>query len=130
MNAFLSLGRWFFAIPFAVFGLFHLMGGEAMADAVVPSYMPAKVVWVYFSGLGLIVASVAMLTGKYDKLAAVLLALFLLIMVLLIHVQVAMLSADPRLSQMGMSNLLKDLSLAGGALMYARHYATDRSVIG
>ena len=130
MNAFLSLGRWFFAIPFAVFGLFHLMGGEAMADAVVPSYMPAKVVWVYFSGLGLIVASVAMLTGKYDKLAAVLLAVFLIFMVLLIHSQVAMLSGDPRTSQMGLSNMLKDLSLAGGALMYAKHYATDRSVIG
>ncbi|HMX40211.1 MAG TPA: DoxX family membrane protein [Saprospiraceae bacterium] len=130
MNAFLSLGRWFFAVPFAVFGLFHFMGAEAMAEAAIPAYMPAKIIWVYLTGAGLVAASVAMLTGKYDKLAAVLLAVFLIIMVLLIHSQVAMMSADPRTSQMGLSNLLKDISLAGGALMYAKHYATDSSVIG
>ncbi|HND87752.1 MAG TPA: hypothetical protein PK971_05475, partial [Saprospiraceae bacterium] len=96
----------------------------------IPAYMPAKIIWVYLTGAGLVAASVAMLTGKYDKLAAVLLAVFLIIMVLLIHSQVAMMSADPRTSQMGLSNLLKDISLAGGALMYAKHYATDSSVIG
>lgn len=130
MNAFLSLGRWFFAVPFSVFGLFHFMGAEAMADTAIPAYMPVKIVWVYLTGAGLVAASVAMLTGKYDKLAAVLLAVFLLIMVVLIHSQTAMMSADPRTSNMGLSNLLKDISLAGGALMYAKHYATDRSTIG
>lgn len=130
MNALLSLGRWLFAVPFSVFGLFHFMGAEAMAESAIPAYMPFKIVWVYLTGAGLVAASVAMLTGKYDKLASVLLAVFLIFMVLLIHSQVAMLSGDPRTSQMGMSNMLKDLSLAGGALMYAKHYATDRSVIG
>lgn len=130
MNALLSLGRWFFAVPFAVFGLFHFMNAEAMAAGAIPAYMPFKIVWVFLTGAGLVAASVAMLTGKYDKLAAVLLAVFLIVMVLLIHAQVAMLSGDPRTSQMGLSNLLKDISLAGGALMYAKHYATDRAVIG
>lgn len=106
------------------------MNAEAMAAGAIPSYMPFKIVWVFLTGAGLIAASVAMLTGKYDKLASVLLAIFLIFMVLLIHSQVAMLSGDPRMSQMGLSNMLKDLSLAGGALMYAKHYATDRSVIG
>jgi uncharacterized membrane protein YphA (DoxX/SURF4 family) len=129
MNAFLSLGRWFFAVPFAVFGLFHFMDAEGLAMAV-PNYMPAKIAWIYLAGTGLVAASVSMLTGKYDKLAAVLLAVFLLLMAFLLHVQIAMLTSDPRLSQSGMSNFLKDISLAGGALMYAKHYATDNSVVG
>lgn len=129
MNAFLSLGRWFFAIPFALFGLMHFMSANTMAEYVVPAYMPAKVVWVYLSGLGLVAASVSMLTGKWDKLAAVLLAVLLILMVLMIHLPSAM-GGDSAKAQSGMANLLKDLIAAGGALMYAKHYAKDNSIIG
>ena len=124
MNAFLSLGRWIFAVPFAIFGLFHFMNAEGMAG-MVPNYMPAKMIWVYLSGAGLIAASVSMVVEKYDKLATTLLSLFLLLMVGLMHAQGAM-NNNPS----AMSMLLKDLSLAGAAMMYALHYAKDRSVIG
>jgi putative oxidoreductase len=124
MNAFLSLGRWLFAIPFAIFGLFHFMNAEGMAG-MVPDYMPAKSVLVYLSGAGLIAASVSMVTGKYDKLATTLLAIFLLMMVGLMHLQGAMSN-----NAASMSMLLKDISLAGAAMMYAYNYATDRSIIG
>ncbi len=128
MNAFLSLGRWLFAIPFAIFGLFHFMNAQPMADYVVPAYMPAKVIWVYLSGAGLIAATVSMLIGKYDKLATTLLAVFLLLLVLMVHLPGAM--AGTEASQNSVSMLLKDLSLAGAAMMYALNYAKDRSVIG
>lgn len=128
MNAFLSLGRWLFAIPFAIFGLFHFMNAQPMADYVVPAYMPAKVIWVYLSGAGLIAATVSMLIGKYDKLATTLLAVFLLLLVLMVHLPGAM--AGIEASQNSVSMLLKDLSLAGAAMMYALNYAKDRSVIG
>jgi uncharacterized membrane protein YphA (DoxX/SURF4 family) len=126
MNAFLSLGRWLFAIPFAVFGLFHFMNAQAMADYVVPAYMPAKVIWVYLSGAGLIAATVSMLIGKYDKLATTLLAVFLLLLVVMVHLPGAMSGTEAAQASM----LLKDLSLAGAAMMYALNYAKDRSVIG
>lgn len=128
MNAFLSLGRWLFAIPFAVFGLFHFMNAQPMADYVVPAYMPAKVIWVYLSGAGLIAATVSMLIGKYDKLATTLLAVFLLLLVVMVHLPGAM--AGGPTAQTSVSMLLKDLSLAGAAMMYALNYAKDRSVIG
>jgi putative oxidoreductase len=128
MNAFLSLGRWLFAIPFAIFGLFHFMNAQAMADYVVPSYMPAKVIWVYLSGAGLIAAAVSMVTGKYDKLASTLLAVFLLILVALLHLPGAMSGGEG--AQASMSMLLKDLSLSGASMMYALSYAKDRSIIG
>ncbi len=128
MNAFLSLGRWLFAIPFAVFGLFHFMNAQAMADYVVPAYMPAKMIWVYLSGAGLIAATVSMLIGKYDKLATTLLAVFLLLLVVMVHLPGAMSGTEA--AQASISMLLKDASLAGAAMMYALNYAKDRSVIG
>jgi uncharacterized membrane protein len=128
MNAFLSLGRWVFAIPFAIFGLFHFMNAQAMADFVVPAYMPAKSIWVYLSGAGLIAATVSMLVGKYDKLASTLLAVFLLLLVAMVHLPGAM--SGTAQAQASMSMLLKDLALAGAAMMYALNYAKDRAVIG
>ena len=127
MNAFLSLGRWFFAIPFAIFGLFHFMNADGMAG-MVPDYMPAKTILVYLTGAGLIAATVSMAIGKYDKLATTLLAVFLLILVIMVHLPGAMAGGEG--AQSSTSNLLKDLSLAGAAMMYAANYAKDRSVIG
>lgn len=127
MNAYLSLGRWFFAIPFAVVGLFHLMDAEAMA-AIVPNYMPAKTIFVYLAGAGLIAATISMVIGKFDKLAAVLLSLYLIILVVMVHAPTAM--ANGPSSQMAKMMLMKDLSLAGAAMLYAAFLAKDRSVIG
>ena len=114
MNAFLSLGRWVFALPFAIFGLFHFMNADAMANYVVPVYMPAKAIWVYLSGAGLIAATVSMLIGKYDKLATTLLGIFLLLLVLMVHLPGAMAGGEG--AQASMSMLLKDLALAGACL--------------
>lgn len=124
MNAFLSLGRWLFAIPFAIFGLLHFMNGSQMVD-MIPTYLPVPYLWLFLAGAGLIAASVAMLLGKYDKLAATLLSVELLLFVLLLHLPAIM-----RGEQMVMAVLLKDLTLAGAALLYAQYVAKDRAVIG
>jgi putative oxidoreductase len=125
MNAFLSLGRWLFAIPFAILGLINFLSTKTMVESFVPNYMPAPAVWVYLGGVGLVAASVSMLIGKYDKLACTLLAVYLLGMVGLVHMPGAMAG--------GISAqflLFKDLALAGAAMMYAQNLAKDRSVIG
>jgi len=127
MNAFLSLGRWLFPVPFAVFGLFHFMNAQGMTG-IVPGYMPAPIVWVYLTGAALIACAISMYIGKYDKLAATLLAVFMLILVLTVHLPGAM--AGTEMSQMSISMLLKDLGLAAGAMIYAQYVAKDRSIIG
>ena len=127
MNAFLSLGRWLFPIPFAIFGLMHFMKASQMAT-MFPNYLPAPIVWVILAGAGLVAAALAMLIGKYDKLAATLLAAELLLFVLLLHLPAV--TAGGENSQMSMGNLLKDLSLAGAAMLYATYVAKDRSFIG
>ena len=120
MNAVLSLGKYLFAIPFAVFGIFHFMKTEGMAGMAF-----GQSALVYLTGVALIAAAVSMLIGKLDKLAAVLLALMLIIFVLAIHLGGAM-DGD----QSAMSAMLKDIMLAGAALIYARSEAKDASVIG
>lgn len=118
----LALGRWLFAIPFALFGLTHFMRTEFFASGVVPEYFPFRTAWVYITGISLIAASVSMLIGRYDKLAATLLGIQLFLVAILVHAPHAM---QWEFRDTAIPNLLKDLSLAGAALMYARHYATD-----
>lgn len=119
MNALLSLGKYLYAIPFAIFGIFHFMNAEGMAG-MVP--IPGGVIWVYVTGVALLAAVVSMLTGKKDKLATMLLGVLMLIFALAIHLP-AVIGGD----QMSMASLLKDLSLAGAAWMYAQHQAVDAS---
>jgi uncharacterized membrane protein YphA (DoxX/SURF4 family) len=125
MNAFLSLGRWLFAIPFAILGLINLLSIDAMVHSFVPTYMPMPKVWVVAGGISLVAASLSMLIGKWDKLASVLLAVYLLLMVVLVHLQAAM---GGSISAQFL--LFKDMALAGGAMLYAQHLAKDRSIIG
>lgn len=125
MNAFLSLGRWLFAIPFAVLGLMNLLSTKTMVETFVPTYMPAPVAWVIIGGIGLVAASISMLIGKYDKLACTLLGIYLLSMVLLVHLAGAMAG-----SISAQFLLFKDMALAGAAMMYAQNMSKDRSVIG
>lgn len=128
MNAFLSLGRWVFPLPFMVFGLFHFMNTQVMADYVVPAYMPAKTIFVYLSGAGLIAAGLSMYLGKYDKLATTLLAVTLLLFVLLVHLPGVLAGGEGSTASMG--NLLKDLGLMAASMLYAQNLAKDNAVVG
>lgn len=117
MNSLISLGKYFFAIPFAVFGILHFMGAEGMAGMA-----PGGIIMVYASGLFLILASLSIILGKFDKLASVLLAALLLLF-LIPHFQ------NLSNNEAEIFNILKNFSLAGGALMYAS-MAKDNSYIG
>lgn len=108
-----TLGRYLFAIPFAVFGFFHFMNAEAMA-AMVP--LPGGAIWVYVTGACLLAAAISIIIGKKDKLATFLLGVFLLLTLLTVHLPMVM---EDSMNQAAMSNLLKDLALAGAAWMYA-----------
>ncbi len=120
MNAILNLGRYLFALPFAVFGVMHFTAASDMA-AMAPF---GGEIMVYITGVAHLAAAVSMIIGKLDKLASVLLALMLLIFAFAVHAPA--MSENP--AEMG--NILKNISLAGGALMYAQALAKDNAVIG
>jgi putative oxidoreductase len=126
MNAVLNLGKYIFAIPFAIFGVMHLMNADAMAGM---SPFGGAIV-VYITGIALIAAAVSIIIGKMDKLATVLLALMMLLTALLVHAKGLSGAADEMVAQSYMTNLLKDIMLAGAAMLYASHAAKDNAVIG
>lgn len=108
-----SLGKYFFAIPILIFGIFHFTNAGGMAGAV-PSFIPGSLFWVYLTGVALIAAAVSLIINKYVKLSMQLLALMLVIFLLTIHLPAAL---DNMMA--GAPMLLKDLGLAGAALVFA-----------
>jgi uncharacterized membrane protein YphA (DoxX/SURF4 family) len=122
MGTITGLGRYLFAIPLIIFGVFHFMGANDMDGMMHP---PLGTIGIYLSGAGMLAAGLSVFVGKFDKLAMVLLALLMVIYIVVIHA--------PNLSNpaaMAQVSILKDLMLAGGALMYAHSMARDNSIIG
>ncbi len=117
MNSIIGLGKYFYAIPLGIIGLLHFMAAGDMAASA-----PGGEIMVYFTGLALVAAAVSIAIGKMDKLASVLLAVMLLLFIIP-HAQG--MAEDP--GELG--NILKNISLAGGALLYASG-AKDDAVIG
>lgn len=107
-------GKYMFAIPMILFGVFHFGGAEGM-KGMVP--IPGGVIWVYVTGVALVAAGVAIIIGKKARLAAQLLGLMLLIFALSIHLPGAIGGND-----MSMAAFLKDLALAGGAWFMSGHF--------
>jgi putative oxidoreductase len=120
-----KLGKYLFLAPFLMFGINHLTKADMMAG-MVPSFVPGGSIWVYLTGIGMLAFVASALLGKYDKLGAVSLAGLCLVYALTVHLPSVMDGSNP----MAIVSLLKDLGLAGGALMYAGAYARDNSVIG
>ncbi len=114
-----SIGRYLFTVPFAMFGLMHLMKANDMAG-MIPNWLPGGVFWVYLTGLALVAAAVSFIIQKHTYLAGVLTAALMLVFVLTLHLP-ALIGGD----MMAMSGVLKDLGLAGGALLLASNYQQD-----
>ncbi len=113
MNNLKNIGRIMFAIPFAIFGMMHFMAAGDMSG-MVPSWVPGGVFWVYLTGLALIAAAVSLITKKQIHLAALLLAVLMFVFILTVHLPMVMGG-----NQMAMGSLMKDMSIAGGALLIA-----------
>jgi uncharacterized membrane protein len=116
MNALTGItARILFTIPFLGFGIRHLMHPNMMTGSVP---IPGGTIWVYITGIAMILASIAAITKIQGKLAMLLLALMLLIFVLAVQLP-AMLGSDPTMKMFGTLSLYKDLGLMGGALILA-----------
>ncbi len=86
---------------------------------MVPTWVPGGVFWVYLTGIAIIATTVSFIIKKKVELAGQLLALLLLTFVLTIHIP-GMIGGN----MMAMSSILKDTSMAGGALLIA-HFFKD-----
>ncbi|MCS6985735.1 MAG: DoxX family protein [Leptospiraceae bacterium] len=107
-----KIGRFVYAIPFVIFGSFHFLAGPQMTE-LVPSWLPAPLFWVYFTGLALIAGALGIMLNRLGYFAALGLALLLFTFALTVHL--------PRLfhkdtAQLSIIGFLKDIALAGAAL--------------
>ena len=118
-NATISrIGTVFYALVIGFFGLNHFLNGTGM-QKMVPSFLPGGVAWVYITGACLILAAIAFLVNKQVKLAGLLLALFLLLIVLTVHLPAVLNAPDIDSRRFPMVNMTKDLGLAAAALLVA-----------
>jgi uncharacterized membrane protein YphA (DoxX/SURF4 family) len=109
------LGRLIYSLPFLGFGVGHLMNAGKMAG-MVPAMFPGGVFWIYFTGVAMILAALAIITGKQGRNACFGIALMLLVFIVTIHLPGM---SNPQTQMMSMTGLFKDMGLLGGALVIA-----------
>jgi putative oxidoreductase len=111
----LASGRILFALPFALFGINHFENANAIAS-VVPDWLPRALFWVYLTGAIHVAAAVSFTLARFVRPVGIALAAMLLLFVLLIHIPSL---GNPELMRTALMSALKDIALAGGALVIA-----------
>ncbi|MDQ7039544.1 MAG: DoxX family protein [Rhodothermus sp.] len=112
----LKVGRILYGLTFIIFGVTHFINAS-MLSGMVP--IPGGVFWVYLTGLAMLAAAVAILTGKQARLACQLLGIMLFIFVLTIHLPTMINQGI----MAGLQSFLKDTALGGAAWVIAETYA-------
>lgn len=123
MEKILNTGRYLFPLSFLLYVGLHFGMPQAGA-AFVPSWLPAPLFWNYFTGVLILAFIISCLIGRFDKLATVLMALYVLLMIFVVHL--------PRAAQYenDMLNIFRNLMVTGALLVYAKYAARDKRVIG
>ncbi len=124
MSKIITFGKWLFTLPFLAFGFLHF-GPLEFSLPYVPKWLPFPAFWVYFVGVCFMLFVLSVFLKKYDKFAAVLLALCLFLFVVLVHIPTAI-TGDFK----AVIGAIRDLTMCGAALMYAGAYAKDNRIIG
>lgn len=101
----------------------HFGKADVGADFV-PDYLPFPYFWNYFTGICILAFIVSALIGKYDKLAYALMALYVFLMAILVHLP------NAGTNENEMLNVFRNIMVAGALLGYARYIAKDERVIG
>ncbi|NJO01580.1 MAG: DoxX family membrane protein [Bacteroidia bacterium] len=119
MNQIYQAGRWIFILSFSFYVVLHFFFAKVGVDNFVPKFLPFPYFWEYLAGVGLLAFIISGIIGVYDRLAALSLVVYLLLIIVLIHGPQA---ANP----MEMLNVFRVSNMIGGALMYAGAFARDK----
>lgn len=123
MDKILNLGRYIFPLSFLLYVGLHF-GMPQVGASFIPSWLPAPLFWNYFTGVLVLAFIVSCLIGKYDKLATVLMALYVLLMIFIVHIPRASTSENDML------NIFRNIMVIGALLVYAKYSTKDKRVIG
>lgn len=117
-------GRTLFAVPIAVFGIIHLAKTNDMVS-IVPGFLSwGGHIFVILTGLALILTAVSVIVEKPSRLLALFLGIMILMFALTVHL-VNLIHGDPN----SLSQLLKDLSLAGAAFYISANTSTKKEPV-
>ncbi|GAB3517007.1 DoxX family protein [Emticicia fontis] len=124
------IGNWFYGIALVVYGLQQLWYAN-FRTVQLPAwqtYLPLLPVWAYLTGIGLILAGLAIMFDKKARETSLLLGSIFLFLFLLVQIPYEMFG-DPNSSlHLGVwTNALKGLALAGGAFVMAGTFTKNDS---
>ena len=138
MDKLLSIGRYLFPLSFLMYVGLHL-GKPEVGAGFVPDYLPFPLFWNYFTMVCIVLFIISAVIGKYDKLAYTLMALYVILMAVLVHLPRAnghelgaeMMAADlAREMELEMVNFFRNIMVFGALLGFARYVAKDNRIIG
>jgi uncharacterized membrane protein YphA (DoxX/SURF4 family) len=122
-NGLLLLGRFLFAFSMIVFGAQHFMYAGFIAT-LITAWIPFHLFWVYFTGIGFIVAGLSIATGILAPLASAGLGLMFLLWFLLLHAP--RVAASPRNGNEWTSAFVA-LAVSGGSFLFASTLSRSRN---
>lgn len=123
MNNILSIGRWVFPFSFLFYVGLHF-GQPLIGANFVPNWLPFPLFWNYFTGICILAFIISALIRKYDKLATILMAIYVFLMILLVHIPRASSSENDML------NIFRNIMVIGALLIYAKYVAKDKRIVG
>lgn len=138
MNRILQTGRYIFPLSFLLYVGLHL-GKPGVGAAFVPDYIPFPYFWNYFTLVCILLFIVSAIIGKYDKLAYTLMALYVLLMAILVHLPRAMgyeydagtmAGGIDREKELEMVNVFRNVMITGALMAFASFSAKDKRVTG
>ena len=138
MDKLLYTGKYLFPLSFLLYVGLHI-GKPDVGAAFVPGYLPFPYFWNYFTLFCIVLFIVSALTGKYDKLAYALMALYVILMAFIVHLPRAlgdatgtenMMADMARNKELEMVNFFRNIMVTGALLAFARFVAKDKRIIG
>jgi hypothetical protein len=138
MDKILNLGRYIFPISFLLYVGLHL-GKPDVGASFVPDFIPFPYFWNYFTLVCILAFIISAVIGKYDKLAYVMMALYVLLLAFLVHLPRAMghqldaMAMTANLNQekeLEMVNFFRNIMVTGALLAFAKFVAKDKRIIG
>lgn len=121
MDVIVLIGRILFTVLFLGSAVGHFTQREAMSGFAASRGVPAAPLAVAGSGVLQLLAGLSVLLGIWPDLGALLLVIFLIPTAVLMHGFWR--ESDPQARQLEMIQFLKDISLAGAALMLFAFFA-------
>jgi hypothetical protein len=134
----LQTGKFIFPLSFLLYVGLHL-GKPDTGAAFVPDYLPFPYFWNYFTLGCIVLFIISAVIGKYDKLAYSLMALYVILMAILVHlpralgheIPIGSMSADlMREKELEMVNFFRNIMVTGALMGFAKFVAKDKRIIG